>query len=169
MDEPIPQSEVAALPTNQDLLEKLQESINEIFSMMTTIHEKSSAEDGSGPETDVSFDIEAIVRFHGKLEGYVVLRWSKEGAAELARGLLMAEPDEALEPEEIADAVGECANMVAGSLKTKALDPVDTFTLGLPEVSSPVTLKADYKGGSLVYDLTSGVMAAEIWLTDGQV
>ena len=169
LDEPIPQSEVAALPTNQELIEKLKESILEIFSMMTSVHEKS-ADDGAGENgQEQIFDIEAIVRFHGRLEGYVVLRWSHEGAAEMARGLLMAEPDEELEHEEITDAIGECANMVAGSLKTKALDPIASFSLGIPEVFSPITLKAGHKGGALVYDLTSGVMAAEIWLVDGEV
>lgn len=57
---------------------------------------------------------------------------SREGHEKLARVVLQCEPDESIERDDIADAVGELANCVAGRLKRemRATDP--TLKIGLP-------------------------------------
>jgi CheY-specific phosphatase CheX len=102
------------------------------------------------------------IGFEGDASGRVVLRCSDETAERIARGLLMMDESEALELEAVTDALGECANMLAGSLKTKALDPVGRFQLGLPDFSAPRPNGA--MEGALVYRVAQGVMSVEVWL-----
>jgi CheY-specific phosphatase CheX len=92
----------------------------------------------------------------------VVLRCSVDSADSIARGLLMMDDSEVLELAAVTDALGECANMLAGSLKTKALDPVGSFQLGLPDFSDPGP--GEEMEGALVYRVAQGVMSVEVWL-----
>jgi hypothetical protein len=56
-----------------------------------------------------------------------------EGCAALCRELLGMTPEEAeLETAEVADAFGEIANLLAGSMKTQLNDKVKGLSLGLP-------------------------------------
>ncbi|MFK7992243.1 MAG: chemotaxis protein CheX [Sandaracinaceae bacterium] len=50
----------------------------------------------------------------------------------VARGLLMMEPDEEIDWEDVLDAVREVANVIAGALKTELIETYPTLTLGLP-------------------------------------
>ena len=55
-----------------------------------------------------------------------------EGCDALARALLCMEPDEELVPADMADALGEVVNILAGALKGKIAQRVGSITLGLP-------------------------------------
>lgn len=57
---------------------------------------------------------------------------SEHGCRVLTRALLGMEPDEAVSPEDVHDAVGEIANMVAGGVKTKLVGLGVDAQLGLP-------------------------------------
>ena len=166
-------NEVSNLPSEDELLETLRECVQEVFAMMmatideAVVHssdEKSVAENAAGEIETEATDVEAVVSFHGQIDGFVVLRCTALGAVDVARTLLMMEDGETLQLEEITDALGECVNMIAGSLKTKALDPVADFQLGLPTAARVPKNEAEYRCGSLAYKLSEGLFAAELWL-----
>lgn len=167
--------ETQDLPSESHLIDVLKDSIQEVFSMMmssveeATLHrddrDSVQVRTADGQVETADMGIEAKIVFEGGLNGVVVIRCSDQGALNVAQMLLMTEGEDVLAQEEIDDALGECLNMIAGSLKTKALDPVDDFQLGLPEINASVTEQSDYRAGSLAYRLTDGFLAAEIWLT----
>lgn len=110
----------------------------------------------------VQVDEQVFIRFTGDLSGHLVLRCTLTCALNLARGMLMMDEDEALEIEAVRDALGECANILAGSLKTKVLDPKGEFHLGIPEfVHAP---PAGTMGGTQVFCLSDDVISIEIWM-----
>ncbi|MSR63053.1 MAG: chemotaxis protein CheX [Planctomycetes bacterium] len=119
-------------------------------------------EDGSSPQS-IAVHKQVVIGFDGDAKGQVVLRCSLETADSITRGLLMMDESEVIELSAINDALGECANMLAGSLKTKALDPVGKFQLGLPDFSEPKP-QGDMEG-ALVYRVAEGVMSVEVWLS----
>lgn len=57
---------------------------------------------------------------------------SPDGCADLSRLLLGMEPDEDVEAADIADAVGELVNIVAGGVKQRLQDCAGGLRLGLP-------------------------------------
>lgn len=57
---------------------------------------------------------------------------SVENCREIARALLCMEPDEELSHADMADALGEIANIAAGALKGRMAPSYETITLGLP-------------------------------------
>ena len=120
------------------------------------------SEDEHAETSNVHVETGHGVDFTGELNGTVAVRCTAEGAMDLARGLLMPEEGETVALEEIEDALGECANLLAGALKTKALDPVGSFKLGLP-------YKLDNWGNdgrAVAYNLTKGAVSVEIRLSE---
>ncbi|MEZ6016933.1 MAG: chemotaxis protein CheX [Planctomycetota bacterium] len=75
----------------------------------------------------------AVIGFEGPRTGLVTLRLDGPGAEAMATSLLGGFPPES--DAERNDALGEWANISAGNLKTKALDPLGDFRLGLPVVA----------------------------------
>ena len=75
----------------------------------------------------------------------------------------MLEAQDPIELEEIQDAIGECANMLTGTLKTNVLDPSGAFTLGIPKVEAFTNREPVNCRGSLVYKLSEGHAEIEIW------
>jgi CheY-specific phosphatase CheX len=160
------------------LLDTLHTCVDEVFALMVcsfneaAIKQVDAADvqsddairfrEQDGPAKSVEVEEQVTIRFNGDANGCVVLRCSLEGADNIARGLLMLEEGGFLELSAIRDALGECANMLAGSLKTKALDPVGSFKLGLPSFSDP--MHAGNMEGALVYRVAEGVMSVEVWL-----
>jgi chemotaxis protein CheX len=69
--------------------------------------------DGSQPEHEVS----GIIGLSGKAQGTVVLGLEREAALSAAGTLLCERPDEI--NADVTDAVGELANIIAGSAKAK--------------------------------------------------
>ncbi|HWV38479.1 MAG TPA: chemotaxis protein CheX [Vulgatibacter sp.] len=57
---------------------------------------------------------------------------SLDGCCSIARSLLMMGPDEDLSASDVADAVGEFINILAGELKTRIAKDLSPITLGLP-------------------------------------
>ncbi|MFT5287430.1 MAG: CheY-specific phosphatase CheX [Planctomycetota bacterium] len=167
-----------SLPTEGQLLDTLKTSIEDTFAAMlinfrSLAGQESSRDEGLGrtpemAENPTPSDVEyaSTVRFDGALNGAIVLRFTSNGAQDIARGLLMLDDGDTLELEDICDALGECANLVSGALKTKALDPVSQFTMSCPITSGPTATSesADREGSTLAYHLTRGQLTAEVWL-----
>lgn len=158
----------------ETLMGTLQTCVDEVFAMMVCSKEAMKTVEVVSPrdqsrlrfrnQANEAADVakQVSIGFEGDASGRVVLRCSVETADCIARGLLLVDESEALELEAVTDALGECANMLAGSLKTKALDPVGSFQLGLPDFSDPRPSGA--MEGVLVYRVAQGLMSVEVWL-----
>lgn len=57
---------------------------------------------------------------------------NESGCVSLTRALLGMEPDEDVSPDDVRDAVGEIANMIAGGVKTKVTEKGVAAQIGLP-------------------------------------
>lgn len=90
----------------------------------------------SEAETEVgtipSWDIRSRIEIRGAWQGTVTVLFPSETAEQVACRMLEAKPGE-LAAEEILDAAGEMANILAGNLKSMLPQP---SSLGLPVVSS---------------------------------
>jgi len=157
------------------ILEEMKASVEDVFTtMLDTVAEliergqcHRSHPDHEEPEGGLKVDVEATVDFFGQPSGSVILRATAEGAVDIARKLLMMEDDESVDLEEVQDALGECANMVTGTLKTRALDPGGSFELSTPRIATRVVVEHEHPAGRLVFQLSQGAVAIEIWLSEG--
>jgi CheY-specific phosphatase CheX len=161
--------------STEELLAHLQSAVEEVFqtmlSTMITLIEPAGAQaeprpalPGPGDAQRVQF--EAVVEFRGPRNGAVVLQCTTEGALDIARGLLMLEAGTSVALAEVQDAIGECANMVTGSLKTRALDPYGTFSLGVPQFGAGVQPPGARKQSQLRFRMSEGCAAIEIWMEE---
>ena len=157
--------------TAEDLLEVLKHSAEEVFVTMSglvgvLVEQALSSDPAPMTEHVDQVEYEAVVSFSGDRSGAVILRAGSEGAHDIARGLLMMGEDEPIEVEEVMDALGECANMLTGSLKREALDTRGSFSLGTPSIGRRVELNYDNHLGGLVYRLARGCTAVEVWMDE---
>lgn len=159
------------------ILDQMKEAVEEVFStMLDTVaelvergdcnHSNSNSENTVSGKEQTPVAIEAVVDFAGDPAGSVILRATAQGAVDIARKLLMADDDEAIDLEEIQDALGECANMVTGALKTRVMDPEGQFDLSIPRIDTWICIEHEHPAGSLVFELASGPFAVEIWLSE---
>jgi CheY-specific phosphatase CheX len=152
----------AGVPSLNSLLGVLKESVREVFETMVIAYAEAAGEEHvAGTE-----GTEARIEFHGPLSGAVVVRCSTSGAESIARSLLMMEPDEPVELEDVRDSLGECTNLITGRMKTVALDPHGAFTMGTPQVETHLPRDGERHLGMLVFRLEAGALAAEIWLAE---
>ena len=169
------------LVEDEDLVEALQNADQEVFETMVftacdpaTVDESGldpgvhvdghHVDSGTGEAQFTQFEIDAEVGFTGELNGRVLLRCSAEGAMDIARGLLMLGDADAIDIAEAADALGECANMVTGVVKTRMLDPIGHFDLSIPKINSNPQLSGKARAGTLAYKLKQGIIAVEVWV-----
>ncbi len=82
--------------------------------------------------------VSSWVDMTGPWTGTVVLTTGAETAAELTRALLAETAPEPLEDEDIADALGEMANVVGGNVKAALPGP---SVLSLPDVGQPPAVR----------------------------
>jgi CheY-specific phosphatase CheX len=163
----------------EELLAHLEDAAREVFkTMQTTMCELVSTTSDVPPPKPRSHtitagahgshevSIEAVVEFRGMANGAVLLRCTHDSAADIARGLLMLGAEENVELAEVRDALGECANMVTGVLKRRALDPHGEFRLSLPKIGTHVGNQMPLRMGTLVFKLAEGCTGVEIWLED---
>ncbi len=68
----------------------------------------------------------------GEYSLHVGIVSDEEGCRTLSRGLLGMEPEEEVTPDDVHDAVGEIANMIAGGVKTKVSARGAPVQIGLP-------------------------------------
>ena len=131
----------------------------EVFAAMID-GEPGHVRPGPVPAPAPAEPLHAWVDVHGPMSGRVLLTTERTTAVEVARALLAMAPDEPVGDADIADALGEVANVVGGNVK--ALVP-DHGVLTLPQVGAtePPTLPTDlihslpldWRGRSLVISL----------------
>lgn len=89
----------------------------------------------------------------------VALVSSEEGCAAVARGLLSLAPGEALSPPEVADAVCEVVNILAGSVKAKLRGRME-MKMGLPTFIHGTVQATERLGVEAVEVRAGGVVTA---------
>lgn len=146
-----------------ELIAQLQKAIETTFASIVLPFEGVGLEDAKDGGEGVR--VRATIKFDGDLEGHVLLHCSLSGAHDISRGMLMLEEGDPLELNDVVDAMGECANLVAGVLKRNAFDTAGTVRMSTPkvEVDAPdaVFPRPD---AQLAYKLVRGVSAAEVWV-----
>jgi chemotaxis protein CheX len=119
----------AAPPRITDLIDEatVQGIADETWLALLGIDEVLVPVPAGVPEDAVS----AWVQVTGPWTGAVVLTCGRATAEELSRTLLRGPADEPVDPEDVADAMGELANVVGGNIKALLPSP---SVLGLPDV-----------------------------------
>ncbi len=74
------------------------------------------------------------ITFKGAIEGCLGVSCNVNCARTIARNMLGSEAREEIGPEEVADAMGEVANMVMGSVKGRLIDAVGDVQVSIPTV-----------------------------------
>lgn len=87
------------------------------------------------PERSVEGDsLLGSITFKGNLEGCMGICCGTGCAKAIAANMLGSEPDEQISEEDICDAIGEVANMVMGSIKSRIQEPVGRIEVSIPSV-----------------------------------
>ena len=105
----------------------LEVAAREVFELMLGCHLAEWA-----AEQDATLDITAMVGLAGQVCGLLSLRCNQKSAVLMASKMLGLQPD-AVGPE-VADAIGEVCNMVAGNFKNKIAGMGNGCMLSVPTV-----------------------------------
>ncbi|MFH0900486.1 MAG: chemotaxis protein CheX [Pseudomonadota bacterium] len=102
----------------------------------------------------------AEVRIYGAWEGGMLLECSA-AMAELAAGMMIGVPPESTAPEDVTDAVGELANIVAGNIKPLLPRP---SSFQLPEAKvGPVKVDSDQLLAQLSFESRGFPFSLTLW------
>lgn len=148
------------------LLDSLKEAVQATFTAMLG---SVAALAGPAPE-DASeldgIDVEARLAFEGSPSGSVVLWCRAAGAAGLARELLTPGESGAVDLEQVQAALGECASLLAGTLEEQVVRGGGECTLLTSTPEARVRVEPSAACGRLVYRLSQGSVAVEIWFSE---
>ncbi len=101
----------------------------------------------------------ASISYTGPIEGAVFVISSLDCAKLISRTMLMAESEDELSDEDIEDAMGEAANLVAGGFKARTADDIGSITISVPTVMTGSDIWPSTKGHTNeadVYLMTEG-------------
>ncbi|GFO67333.1 chemotaxis protein CheX [Geomonas limicola] len=118
--------------TEEDLIGHLNNDVLEIFSTMVGGGVLSSKK--AETETHFNDSVSAMVGFAGGYNGMIAINASRKQALRFAAQMLGMEVDEC--EEEMADALGEIANMIGGSFKHHFVKDGHEVKLSTPSVIS---------------------------------
>ena len=111
--------------------ETLLEAAKEVFETMIFMSiEKAS--DQEAKLEGVMFL--GTITFKGGIEGCLSLALEEACGIAVARSMLCMEPEDQIGDEDLADAIGEVANMIMGSVKTRLQDVVANIEISIPTV-----------------------------------
>ncbi len=131
-----------------DLYEQLSKEVvsstEEIFSTMIPIDIKVG-DSFLQEESKITTDVIAFVSFTGEHSGIIGLFCVKDIALKITSGMLGVEATEL--DHDTKDAIGEVANMIAGSLKNKVNELLGTMHLSVPIVVGGSGLSLCSSGG----------------------
>ncbi len=156
------------------LLEALDEAARELFRSIASQYERDleEAESSGGilacsalplVVDDIPTETCIGIGFYGEVTGEVVLRCNSAAAENLAKSLLRMEQGEELQVGDVEDSLAECANIIGGLMKTKALDPFGDYALGIPRiVTHPVDAEGD-RAGCLLFSREQDMVTLEVW------
>ena len=103
----------------------------EVFDTMIFMDIEKSFEQEQNVEGDTLL---GSITFKGDMEGCLAIRCSVSCAKAIALSMLGMEQTEGLDEAEISDAVGEVANMVMGSVKSRIQESTGNLDVSIPTV-----------------------------------
>jgi CheY-specific phosphatase CheX len=121
------------------LSDVLLNAAKEVFETMILMDIELSPEP-SVPEKDALL---SSITFKGDIEGCLAICCSQSCAKTIASNMLGMESSEAVAEQEWVDAMGEVANMVMGSVKSRLQDTTPNIEVSIPAVVSGQDLKAN--------------------------
>jgi CheY-specific phosphatase CheX len=83
------------------------------------------------------------ITFKGEIEGCVGVTFEEEAAKAVSASMLCLEEGEEVSEEDLADAVGEVANMIMGGVKSRLQDEYGAIEISIPTVISGRILKSN--------------------------
>lgn len=113
------------------LNEALLSGATEVFETMIFMDIRESPEQDSHPKGDTLL---GSITFTGDMEGCLGICCSVPCASAIAKNMLGLTEADTLGEAEITDAMGEVANMVMGSLKSRIQEAVGTVNVSIPTV-----------------------------------
>ncbi|MEJ5260274.1 MAG: chemotaxis protein CheX [Anaerohalosphaeraceae bacterium] len=105
------------------------------------------------PSAQASIDESALsllgtITFKGDIEGCMGINLSWPCGQTIARNMLALEPDAEVSQQEVCDAVGEVANMVMGSIKSRLQDMYPDIAVSIPTVVTGRELNSNLGEGA---------------------
>lgn len=120
------------------LNETVIESAKEVFETMIFMDLTEATEPDQNIEGEVLL---SSITFKGNIEGCLGICCSVPCAQAIAINMLGIDTADELTEEDTYDAIGEIANMVMGSIKSRLLEKVDNLEVSIPFVVSGRELK----------------------------
>lgn len=120
------------------LNETVIESAKEVFETMIFMDLTEATEPDQHIEGEVLL---SSITFKGNIEGCLGICCSTSCAQAIAINMLGIDTADELTEEDTYDAIGEIANMVMGSIKSRLLEKVDNLEVSIPFVVSGRELK----------------------------
>ncbi|MCK5564558.1 MAG: chemotaxis protein CheX [Planctomycetes bacterium] len=111
--------------------EALLDGAREVFETMMFMTIDDTVEEGTRIQGEALL---GSITFKGGIEGCLAVCCDMECAKTIAINMLGMEPGEDIGEDEVADAMGEVANMVMGSLKSRILESVGELNVSIPSV-----------------------------------
>jgi len=109
----------------------LLDSAKEVFEAMVFM----PLEEAEGQTLDpTQFTLLGGITFTGDIEGGLNICCSITCSRVIAANMLCADSPEAVSDEDVSDAIGEIANMVLGSVKTRLQDNLKNMQISIPTV-----------------------------------
>lgn len=126
------------------LNEVLIESAKEVFETMVFMDLAEATE----PDQNVEgWALLGSITFKGSLEGCLTICCNTSCAQAIAINMLGIDTTERLTEEDICDAIGEIANMIMGSVKSRLLENIGNLEVSIPSVVGGRKLKNNLGDG----------------------
>lgn len=115
---------------------------------------------------DQSFDVSGVVGITGQVKGFVVLSFHENAALQVVSGFIGEEVTKV--DEQVIDAVGELANMVAGGAKRVLADQGYDLTISIPSVivgkNHVITRPSTIPCIEVPFEIDAGAFSVELCL-----
>ncbi len=92
----------------------------------------------------------STITFKGDLDGCLTICCNSDCAKSIGRNMLGMDPEENISKEDVYDALGEVANMVMGSIKTKIQQNTTNISVSIPMVMSGKNIVTNLSDSSAV-------------------
>ena len=145
----------------------LIESAKEVFETMVFMDLTEATE----PEQNVDgWALLGTITFKGNLEGCLAVCCNTPCAQAIAINMLGIDTSEELTEEDTCDAIGEIANMVMGSVKSRLLEHVGNLEVSIPSVISGHELRNNLGDGAKKVSARLNIAdeyTAPVWVLPG--
>jgi CheY-specific phosphatase CheX len=142
----------------------LQDSVNEVLEKMFFVQALGESPDSKPEGPELAAEIAARLTFQGEPPGSLTLRLTSAAARLIAADFLGCDA-EAVSDTQMAEVVCELANMICGSLLSRA-ESTTTFHLAAPQIV-PTTASPDRDSDTSLYAVTLSRGTLTVTVTTG--